>query len=154
MRTDVLLAKGGEVVTVNKHGDEGADKGYDAAWAMCESGGKEGWMPRRYLTALSRATCAECKNSFGPQNRARTCHECNRTVCSLCGESFLLKVSGAESQEVLYSGLIGMFVVAPRTRQSRFSLRSLCSSHGGRTRPRHGPRSRRLFEMTRSGPCA
>ena len=54
MRSDVLLAKGGEVVTVTRHGAEGADKGYDVAWAMCEAGGKEGWLPRRYLTTLSR----------------------------------------------------------------------------------------------------
>lgn len=92
MRTDVVLAKGGEVVTVNSHGEEGGEKGYDAAWAMCEVNGKEGWLPRRYLTALSRAACAECRCTFGPQNRARTCHECARIVCSLCGESFLLKV--------------------------------------------------------------
>ena len=89
----MVLAKGGEVVTVHSHGEEGGQKGYDAAWAMCEVGGKEGWLPRRYLTALSRAACAECKCAFGPQNRARTCHECGRTVCSMCGESFLLKVS-------------------------------------------------------------
>jgi hypothetical protein len=92
MRTDVVLAKGGEVITVNSHGEEGGEKGYDAAWAMCEVGGKEGWLPRRYLTALSRAACADCRCTFGPQNRARTCHECSRTVCSMCGESFLLKV--------------------------------------------------------------
>jgi hypothetical protein len=106
MRTDVLLAKGGEVVTVSKHGDENGEKGYDAAWAMCESAGREGWLPRRYLTALSRAACAECKSSFGPQNRARTCHECARTVCSLCGESFLLKVRGTHATVVSVRSLL------------------------------------------------
>jgi hypothetical protein len=61
MRTDVLLAKGGDLVNVSRHGEEGGDKGYDRAWAMCEINGKEGWMPRRYLTALERSTCNECK---------------------------------------------------------------------------------------------
>lgn len=102
MRTDVLLAKGGEVVTVNRHGDEGADKGYDVAWAMCEVNGKEGWLPRRYLTALQRASCAECKNLFGPQNRARSCHECNRSVCSICGENFVVKAKRGQTRSAFF----------------------------------------------------
>ena len=71
MRTDVLLAKGGDLVTVNRHGEESGDKGYDRAWAMCEINGKEGWMPRRYLTALERSTCNECKVRPGPDPGVR-----------------------------------------------------------------------------------
>ena len=98
MRTDVLLAKGGDVVTVSRHGEADGDKGYDVAWAWGELAGREGWLPRRYLTTLERATCSECKCLFGPQNRARTCRECSRAVCALCGESFVLKAKRGQAQ--------------------------------------------------------
>lgn len=57
------------------------------------------WLPSRYVIPVPpKNTCPECRNLYGPDNRVRHCTECDRDVCSLCGESFMVKVKRGQAK--------------------------------------------------------
>ena len=81
-------------MTVQRKGEPDGERGYDDKWVFCklEEGGKEGWLPLRYLLPVPpKSYCAVCKNLYGASHRLRHCTECDKDVCSQCGEKFILK---------------------------------------------------------------